>query len=145
MGEKDVIAYGDIIEIEQVLYRVSHAVDQGDIEKTMALFQPDALLVITWEENGRHEGHDAIRKWFENYEQVVRSSTSYLRHRIACPVIDVDGDTASADSYLEVEAAARDTGRVVKTSGRYNDTLMRTDNGWRIVEKVISMDNTYNV
>jgi hypothetical protein len=66
-----------------------------------------------------------------------------LRHRIACPVIDVNGDRASADSYLEVEAAVRDTGQVIKTIGVYNDTLVRTDNGWRFTEKVISMDNTY--
>lgn len=145
MGGKGAFAYSDIVEIEQVLYRVSHAVDRGEIEKTVALFQPDAALVITWEENGRHEGHDAIRKWFENYEEVVRSATNYLRHRIACPVIDVDGDRASSSSYLEVEAAGKDTGTVVKTSGRYEDTLVRTKTGWRIAEKVIYMDNTYTL
>ena len=145
MGGKNMIAHGDIVEIEQVLYRVSHAVDHGELEKIMALFQPDAALVITWEENGRHEGHDAIRKWFENYEQTVRSSTRYLRHRITCPVIDVDGDRASSSSYLEVEAAGRNTGQIIKTVGRYEDTLARTDTGWRIAEKVIYMDNTYTV
>ena len=145
MGGKETFVYSDIVEIEQVLYRVSHAVDHGEIEKIMALFQPDAALVITWEENGRHEGHDAIRKWFENYEQTVRSSTRYLRHRITCPVIDVDGDRASSSSYLEVEAAGRNTGQIVKTVGRYEDTLARTDTGWRIAEKVIYMDNTYTV
>ena len=143
MGGKNVVAHMDIVEIEQALYRVSHAVDRGDTETTVSLFQPEAALVITWEEDGRHEGHDAIRKWFENYEQVVRSATRYLRHRITCPVIDVDGDRASASSYLEVEAAGRDTGTVVKTVGRYEDTLVRTDTGWRIAEKVIYMDNTY--
>ena len=145
MSGKNVFAYSDIVEIEQVIYRCSHAVDQGDIEKIMTLFQPDALLDITWEENGRHVGHKEIRKWFENYDQVVRGSVSYLRHRIACPVIDVDGDFASAASYLEVEAAGKKTGQVIKTVGRYNDTLVRTDKGWRISEKVISMDNTYAV
>lgn len=143
MGGQDAFPFSDIVEIEQALYRVSHAVNRGEIEKTLALFDPDAALVITWEENGRHEGHDAIRRCFENYERVVRSSTNYLRHRIICPVIDVDGDRASASSYLEVEAVGRDTGTVVKTVGRYEDTLVRTDTGWRIAEKVIYMDNTY--
>ena len=143
MGGKGVFAYGDIVAIEQVLYRCSHAVDRGEIEKTMALFHPDARLVITWEENGRHEGHDEIRKWFENYERIVRGAVNYMRHRITCPVIDVDGDSASACSYLEVEAAGKNTGTVVKTAGRYEDTLVRTDSGWRIAEKVIYMDNTY--
>ncbi|MBN1883380.1 MAG: nuclear transport factor 2 family protein [Deltaproteobacteria bacterium] len=145
MGGKDTFAYSDIVEIEQVLYRCSHAVDKGEIETTVSLFQPDAALVITWEENGRHEGHDVIRKWFENYEQGVRSSTNYLRHRITCPVIDVDGDCASASSYLEVEAASKSAGTVIKTVGRYEDTLVRTDKGWRFAEKVIYMDNTYAV
>ena len=145
MNGKNVVAYGDIIEIEQVLYRCSHAVDRGDIENTMALFQPDALLVIPWEENGRHEGYEEIRKWFEQYDQVVRLSMNYIRHRITCPVIDVDGDCASAASYLEVEAAAKETGQIVRTVGRYDDKLVRTDTGWRIAKKVISMDNTYTI
>jgi 3-phenylpropionate/cinnamic acid dioxygenase small subunit len=137
--------YEDIIAIEQVLYRCCHAVDQGNIDKIMALFHPNATLIIDWEENGRHGGHSEIRKWFDNYDQVVRSSMKYLRHKIACPVIEVDGETATAASYLEVEASSRDTGQVIKTVGQYNDKLIRLEGEWRLTEKLISMDNTYAV
>jgi ketosteroid isomerase-like protein len=139
------IMHGEIIDIEQILYRCCHAVDQGNINKIMALFHPDAVLIIDWEENGRHEGYEAIRAWFDNYDRVVRSSMKYLRHKIACPVIEIAGDTADAASYLEVEAASIDTSQVIKTVGRYHDKLIRFEGGWRIKEKKISMDNTYTV
>ena len=135
----------DIVAIEQVLYRCCHAVDQGNLDKIMALFHPNAVLIIDWEENGRHAEHEAIRNWFENYDCVVRSSMKYLRHKIACPMIEVAGETATAASYLEVEASSKDTGQVIKTVGRYNDKLIRFKGGWRFMEKLISMDNTYAV
>ena len=137
--------YEDIIAIEQILYRCCHAVDQGNIEKIMALFHPNATLIIEWEENGRYEGHAEIRKWFDNYDIVVRSSMKYLRHKIACPVVEIAGETATAASYLEVEASPKDTDQVIKTVGRYNDELIRFEGGWRLLKKLISMDNTYAV
>ena len=135
----------DIKEIEQVLYRCCHAVDQGKIDEFVDLFHPEATFVVTWEEKGTHNGHKEIRKWIENYDRVLRSSLKYLRHKITCPVIEVTEDIATAHSYLDVEAAAGDTSQVSVTVGRYQDKLVRHKGHWRIMEKVVIMDNLFTM
>ena len=134
-----------IIEIEQLLYRCCHAVDQGNIDNIMACFHPNATLIINWEENGEYSGHDKIRQWFNNYIQVMKSSVKYLRHKITCPLIKVDGDEATAFSYLDVDAAPKDANQVIKTVCRYEDKITKTDGQWYLKEKSIYMDDSYSV
>ncbi|MBU2511350.1 nuclear transport factor 2 family protein [bacterium] len=81
----------DIKKIEQVLYRVCHAVDQGQINSFVNLFHLEGRFIITWEENRKYTGHEEIQKWITNYDNTLRSSMKYLRHKITCPMIDVSG------------------------------------------------------
>jgi len=131
----------DIVDIEQVLYRCCHAVDRGNIEEIISVFLPEASLVIHWEETGTHTGHAAIRTWFEAYIRAVHTSTPYLRHKISCPLIEVHGDSATAASYLDVDAASKETGQVIITMGRYEDKLERRDGRWAVKEKAIFIDD----
>ncbi|NQU17037.1 MAG: nuclear transport factor 2 family protein [Candidatus Saganbacteria bacterium] len=135
----------EIVEIEQVLYCCCHAVDQGDIDKIISFFHPDADLIIKWEEDGIHSGYDAIRNWFVNYTQIIQSSMKYLRHKITCPMIEVCGNEATAFSYLDVDTATKDTNQVIITVGRYEDKLVKMDGCWYLKEKVIFVDDTYNL
>lgn len=137
--------YRSVIEIEQVLYRCCHAVDQGNIDKIIRTFHPDATLIINWEENGKYSGHEKIRQWFLSYTQVMKSSMKYLRHKITCPMIEVKGDTAVAFSYVDVDAAPKDADQVIITVCRYQDKLTRLDGQWYLKEKSIFMDDTYTI
>lgn len=132
-----------VIEIEQLLYRCCHAVDQGNIDNIMSVFHPNATLIINWEENGKYSGHEEIRQWFLNYTQVMKSSMKYLRHKITCPMIEIDGDDAIAFSYLDVDAAPKDVAQVIITVCRYEDKLTKLDGQWYLKEKSIFMDDTY--
>jgi ketosteroid isomerase-like protein len=134
-----------IIEIEQLLYRCCHAVDQGNIDNIMSVFHPNATLMINWEENGKYSGHEEIRQWFLNYTHVMKSTMKYLRHKIMCPLIEVNGDEATAFSYLDVDAAPKDTGQVIITVCRYEDKLTKLEGQWYLKEKSIFMDDTYTV
>jgi len=134
-----------IIEIEQLLYRCCHAVDQGHLDNIMSLFHPKATLIINWEENGKYFGYDEIYQWFHNYTQVMKSAVKYLRHKITCPLIEVEGDEATALSYLDVDAAMEDTGQVIITVCRYEDKLTKIDGQWYLMEKSIFMDDTYTI
>ena len=133
------------IEIEQLLYRCCHAVDQGNIDNIMSVFHPNATLIINWEENGKYSGHEEIRQWFLNYTQVMKSSVKYLRHKITCPMIEINGDDATALSYLDVDTAPKDTSQVIITICRYEDKLTKLDGQWYLKEKSIFMDDTYTV
>ena len=135
----------NIIEIEQLLYRCCHAVDQGNIDNIMSVFHPNATLIINWEETGKYSGHEEIRQWFFNYTQVMKSAVKYLRHKITCPFIEVNGDEATAFSYLDVDAAAKDANQVIITVCRYEDKLTKLDGQWLLKEKSIFMDDTYTV
>ncbi len=134
-----------IHQIEQVLYRVCHAVDQGQINNFVNLFHPDGRFIITWEENGKYTGHEEIQNWITNYDNVLRSSMKYLRHKITCPMIEVSGDSATAYSYLDVEAAPKDNNKVTITVGHYEDQLVRVGDNWLLKEKIVFMDNMYSI
>ena len=135
----------NIIEIEQLLYRCCHAVDQGNIDTIMGCFHQNATLLINWEKNGKHSGHEKIHQWFLNYIQVMKSAMKYLRHKITCPLIEVTDDEATALSYLDVDAASRDTGQVIITVCRYEDKLTKLDGRWYLKEKSIFMDDSYTI
>jgi 3-phenylpropionate/cinnamic acid dioxygenase small subunit len=135
----------DIIEIEQVLYRCCHAIDKGEIDTFVNLFHPDASFMITWEENGKYEGHKEIQEWAVNYDKIIRSSMKYLRHKITCPIINVSEDDATATSYLDAESVLKDTSQVTITVGRYEDKLAKSEGFWRLKEKVVFMDNMYTI
>lgn len=135
----------DIQEIEQLLYRCCHAVDQGSIDHIVKCFHPNATLIIKWEENGKYSGHEEIRRWFRNYTKIMNSSMKYLRHKIACPLIEVGGDEATAFSYLDVDAALKDTNQVIITVCRYEDKLIKVNGQWYLKEKAIFLDDTYSV
>ncbi|MBI9092109.1 MAG: nuclear transport factor 2 family protein [Desulfobacterium sp.] len=134
-----------IIEIEQLLYRCCHAVDQRNIDNIMSVFHPNATLIINWEETGKYSGHEEIRQWFFNYTQVMKSAVKYLRHKITCPVIEVNGDEATAFSYLDVDAAPKDASQVIITVCRYEDKFTKLDGQWYLKEKSIFMDDTYTI
>jgi 3-phenylpropionate/cinnamic acid dioxygenase small subunit len=55
-------------------------------------------------------------------------------HRISNLVIDVDGDRATARSYVHalLMAIPRDSASWVDALGHYDDELVRTPEGWRI-------------
>lgn len=137
--------FRDIKEIEQVLYRCCHAVDQGNIDQIMGVFHHDATLIINWEENGKYSGHGEIRQWFLNYTRVMTSSVKYLRHKITCPIIEINGNDASAASYLDVDTASKDNRHIIVTVCRYEDKLCKLDGHWYLKEKSIFMDDTYTI
>lgn len=69
----------------------------------------------------------------------------YLRHKITCPLINVDGDAATAFSYLDVDAAPKDANQVIITVCRYEDKIAKIDGRWYLKEKSIFMDDSYSL
>ncbi len=134
--------YQDIIEIEQLIFRCCHAVDQGHIDDLMQLFHPYANLHITWETDGVHVGQDAVKAWFENYKKAFVDQLDFVRHRVTSPMIRVQGDKASARSYLNVDTGNRATGAAV-TLARYEDKFVKEEGRWWFIEKVVFMDGLY--
>ena len=61
-----------------------------------------------------------------------------MRHNATNIVVEGDGRTASGSAFLIGYLAGPDYKVIV--TGRYADTLTKTDSGWRFVERVFTAD-----
>jgi hypothetical protein len=66
----------DIIEIEQLLYRLCHALDRGTVDEIVEVFHPDAVFVPRYQSHAPVQGRDALREWFVHlrYQDSVEAS-----------------------------------------------------------------------
>lgn len=82
---------------------------------------------------GRFEGREAIREHFEGVPDVMIMAI----HHVTNPIIEIDGDVARAQWYLWQPCTNRSP-RAIWLAARYNDTCVRTADGWRFKEMIIS-------
>jgi len=128
-------------EVLRTLHRYAHAVDYGDEDGWVDLFTDDGLFVSRTALDPapvtRFAGHAELRGFIENHTRVPER---LHKHMIVEPLIDVDGDTASATSYLFVLMEHEDQ-PVIRVLGRYVDRLRRCADGrWRFTERVAELD-----
>lgn len=127
----------DVIAIQQVLHRYCHVVDRGTVDEVAALFHPDAVLLPAYESDKRYEGREAIRGWYANYDNTLRSGVKFLRHKIESPVIDVSGDEAVSTCYLDADAITASTDKPMIVFGRYDDRFVKDGGRWYFKERKI--------
>ena len=115
----------DIEAIRQLKYRYCEACDDGyDADRIAALFLPDAV----WDGGpmGRYEGRAAIRAFFLDASTAV----AFALHQVTNPIIDVEGDTASARWMLwePIVYAIDDTAYWMAAT--YHDRCRRVGGEW---------------
>ncbi|MFK7899083.1 MAG: nuclear transport factor 2 family protein [Myxococcota bacterium] len=120
----------DIYEIQKLKARYADAVDGGwtgvtphDADAVLALFVPDGA----WDSGafGGGKGHAGIRE----YMQTGAAIMPFAFHHIANPLIEVNGDRATAKWHAMLAVSAEDQAKL--HVGVYDDRLVRTDAGWR--------------
>ena len=122
-------------EIHQVVTRYCRALDTKDWALLDDVFVPDATSDLA---SGRTlVGIDAIRDRIRNALHELDDS----QHLVGNHEIAVDGDTATHRCYLQAQhvrtAAAGGPNYIV--AGRYEDQLARTDMGWRITHRSLTV------
>jgi ketosteroid isomerase-like protein len=120
----------DIHEIRQLLARIFHAGDAFDVETWLDCYTDDALF------DSPHihmEGRDELRAGFPQLR-----GTSPTRHWIGNIVVELDGDDATAMSYLFVVSATFPPEPMV--SGVYHDRFRRVDGRWLFSERLLTLD-----
>lgn len=120
-------------DIANHLARYCFAVDHGTAEDIAALFWDDARL----EFDGVHTGADAIRRCYAKWIATKRDPVEGLRHLLYVPLIELDGDHARAQTYVDADAHARKDGRPIRLRALYRDRLSRRDGEWRFAERRI--------
>jgi len=118
-------------EIADLCARYMTALDTKDYDGLRKCFVADAVFIHP---GGRLEGFDAI---------LARTSAALTpldatQHLLGNLVVTVDGDRARSTCYFHAQHVRAGTpgGDTYIIAGQYADTLRRTDDGWRITERV---------
>jgi hypothetical protein len=119
----------DRIEIDDLLTLYAHAIDTRAWDLLDRVFTQDATVDYSTV-GGTSGGYPEVKAWLE---QMLASFEGY-QHFITNRAVTVDGDTATARSYL-LNPTSIGGGALMFVGGFYNDRLVRTPDGWRIAHR----------
>jgi 3-phenylpropionate/cinnamic acid dioxygenase small subunit len=124
----------DIEAIQQVLLRYSTAIDRRDWDTFRTCFTDDA-----------QSDYGDIGRWSSAEEITAFMAAAHggfgpTNHMLSNMVIELDGDRATATTYVHaVLTAGHDPEAWFDSVGTYEDTLVRTADGWRIAARTFRM------
>jgi len=126
----------DELEIRNLIARLAHLADGGDIDEYVDQFTADA----TWG-GGRHpirRGHAEIREGVRARRALgqMGPGTESI-HVVTTTCIEIEGDRATGRSVYHYY---RDVGSAAPTLcslGVYADVFRRTEAGWRLAERAL--------
>ena len=139
------------LEDERAVLRTLHlygqCIDKGREEEYLDLWTDDAAFDARGRSPGDVtrvvRGRAALAEFAAGFS---RPPLGWHQHQVLEPVVDVDGDTATATSYFAVLREEEDA-PLVWVFGRYRDTLARCADGrWRFtlrIAEVESVDGRY--
>ena len=121
-------------EISKLCHRYATALDSKDWALLRTCFLDTA--VADYEGIGECSGYDAI-------EALCRTALEPLtrtQHLIGNVDVVVDGGQATCQCYLQAQHVKEGTegGDLFVLAGRYADSLVRTDDGWRIARRTLA-------
>jgi 3-phenylpropionate/cinnamic acid dioxygenase small subunit len=124
--------------IRDLMYRYGRAVDSVNLAGVLATFDdPSNLVVQSGSGNqDRHDGRKAVEDFYKARE-INNKTNRLLRHRYKNPLIELNGDVATASVYWD---EIREEGnQLIQAGGTYFDKLRRTKDGWKFSERLIRL------
>lgn len=116
-------------DIYDLLVRYATGIDRRDWPLFRTVFTDDCEL--DYGEIGRWTGVDAVVDFMEQ----VHALAGHTLHRLSNQAIAVDGDHATARTYIDGLILAADNNSGVNAIGFYDDEMVRTPAGWRIARR----------
>ena len=117
----------DMVQIQQLYAKFSHAIDTGNTELFLSAFAPDG----TFTRLGRTlRGHEELR------EMGSHGVAGRQRHFNTNILIDGDGDHATGSSYLMLTRAVKQEPLIAT----YTDTFVKLDGRWFIQSRDVKAD-----
>lgn len=123
----------DKLEIQELLARYCHALDQQDWPAFRRVFAPNAVLDFS-AFGGPHGSVDEL----EAFLLPILSGLANTQHTVSTVKIDLQGDRAQARSaaIVPMTTMAKDGRESTFISGLwYEDSLIRSVDGWRIISR----------
>jgi len=133
----------DRLAIADVLHRYTRIIDRGEIARLDEVFTHDGRCRIVDLPSGEQDF--SVRE-FADYLADTLAACNFMQHFISNTLVDLDGDRASADSYLAVMYELKpghrssafglfDQTTDLLLGGEYRDDFVRTNAGWRITTR----------
>jgi hypothetical protein len=116
----------DVVEIQQLMAHYGHLVDARNFRRLAEIFSDDGVFDVTVYRAGRHEGLPAVIAFFE------AATHPPAHHSTNLYVYEQSGAVRALSKY----AVPAEGGRMF--GGDYQDVLVRTPEGWRIRERVVT-------
>jgi 3-phenylpropionate/cinnamic acid dioxygenase small subunit len=116
-------------DISELLVRYATAIDRRDWPLFRTVFTDDCEL--DYGEIGRWQGVDEVTDFMAK----THAMAGHTLHRLSNQVITVDGDEASARTYVDAVIMFGDNQAGVNAWGFYDDGIVRTSDGWRIARR----------
>jgi 3-phenylpropionate/cinnamic acid dioxygenase small subunit len=116
-------------DIADVLVRYATGIDRRDWPLFRTVFTDDCT--IDYGEIGTWNGVDAITEFMEQ----AHAMAGHTLHRLTNQAITVEGDKATARTYIDGLIMFGDNDSGVNAVGFYDDDLVRTGDGWRIARR----------
>ncbi len=133
----------DRLEVQALMIRYARSIDTQDYELLDTCFVSDAHVDYT-QSGGTKGPYPEVRAWLEK----ALAPFATMMHFIGNTTIEFDGDKASSRTYVINPMGFPNpdgTLHMFTVGAHYVDKLVRTDDGWRIAERVeeaVYMDGT---
>jgi ketosteroid isomerase-like protein len=136
--------WDDKLAIREILERYMRANDDGALDQLVSLFAPDGIYQVT---GNTLRGHSEIREFFGRTGSFTDGRPAWTEpgelykqprsaHVLSNPIIEVEGDDASAECDFTVVNRDADGHAYISLVGRYRDHLRRqTDGRWLIARR----------
>ena len=132
----------DKLEILDLISRFSHAFDGGDAEALANVFVENGGYSerIDGTDSVRGQGHIALKEYTK--VETEKRGISQPRHHVRNTVFfETSNDRVKTRSYFLATTVAGEGKLATSTaSGIYEDTIIRTPAGWRILKRIALYD-----
>ncbi|HSA52239.1 MAG TPA: nuclear transport factor 2 family protein [Yinghuangia sp.] len=127
----------DELAVRNVLARIAHYSDAGELEDYGRQFTEDAR----WEMPGvpvKRSRAEIVAAGAARRAIGETGPGSASRHLVGTIAVSVRGDTAVADSYWQFYVDTT-TSPTLRLMGAYRDTFRRTPDGWQLSERLVTV------
>lgn len=134
----------DSEQIHNLLTRLAHLADDGDLDEYLAEFTVDAV----WEMSAnpvlgmpadRRVGHaEMATRWQRHQEEGVQGPDVDTRHIVLCTEITSLTDTVATSLSNWIYVIDTRTQPRIASTGMYRDTFRRVDGKWLLAERKLS-------
>jgi hypothetical protein len=120
--------------IRELMARYCFHFDNGEFEAWLDLFTDDGSFDLG--ARGQFAGRDALRTFLAIVPRV--DGKPPMKHFVANPIICVDGDRATAQSYVLVVSGGAHPS--ITLAGRYEDEVHKLGTVWRFRRRIVRFD-----